>query len=112
MKKLLFKIYTYFWARLPQPLPTYDVDHFNAYCTRLLGHYGIPDLAPYREAIANFIMHLSPNSARVRPSKLAATVKKAMANEVCYQYLQEQRTLRATQKPALSVANDGNSQNT
>ncbi len=107
MKRLLNKFYTLIWANTSQSLPTHSVEQLKAFNTRLLGYYGISDNAPYHEAISNFIMHLKHDVARIKPSELARCVKKAMANEVCYQLLQERREARyAASKPVLSVATE------
>ncbi len=53
--------------------------------------YNLPTLASYKQAVASSIMHLPPTVSQKAPSFFASTIRKAMANQIAYNIIEEVR---------------------
>lgn len=85
LHKLFLKVVFFF----PRPLPHIGMTDFDRYCELIFTIYGLPDLPSYRQAIASMIMHLSPSTFYKAPFYFATSVKKAMANQLAYEKIQQ-----------------------
>ena len=88
MKKVQIWFYKFIFL-FPRPLPYIGMTDFDRYCDMIFNVYGLPDLPSYRQAIASMIMHLSPTTSYQAPFFFAKSVKKAMANQIAYEKIQQ-----------------------
>lgn len=82
------------WFKKPQQkrLPV-GMTEFVLFCDEFfLSYQDIPDSASMRFALASMIMHLPPDKCMASKEFFATALYKAMANEVAYQFMQEQKT--------------------
>lgn len=93
MKKLK-QLYQRIRGRFPSALPKGSKE-FDDFVDSILDIYNIPDLPSYRNAIATIIMHLGPITTHKAKKFFAASIHKAMANQVAYEKMQE---IRETEK--------------
>jgi hypothetical protein len=87
LKKVALKLYGF----IPQALPTLGLTEFDHYCEMIFEIYDLPDLPSYRQAIATMIMNLGPTKHMEAPFYFAKSVKKAMANQIAYEKIQQLR---------------------
>lgn len=73
---------------IPTKIPTGKTE-LEAWIDRVLGDNKLPVLDSYRHAIATMILHLPPTQHKVATSTFVASVKKAMANQVAYDIIQD-----------------------
>lgn len=73
----------------PRPLPCLGMTDFDRFCDDIFNVYDLPSLPSYRQAIASMVMHLSPTTAYKSPMYFAFAVKKAMANQLAYEKIQQ-----------------------
>lgn len=88
---------------LPKKLPT-TAAQFNDYFSLLVDTYGVPCLPSYRQTFATMIMHLDQTKAHKSPSFFAKAIKKAQANQVAYEVIDEIRRSDAESKKATVTA--------
>lgn len=90
----------FYWVLgfFPQKLPITGLEELNAFNSRLFDLYGLPDEKGYQQAIATMIMHLGPTVTRKSPYWFACSIRKAMANEVAFQKLQDIKREHEEQK--------------
>lgn len=79
------------FSRVKHRLPI-GADEYLTFCEHFFGMYDIPDNASMRYAIATMIMHLQPDRCVASFHFFAVALYKAMANEVAYQFMQDQKT--------------------
>jgi hypothetical protein len=84
IKRFYYQLLGFFPAHLPTGLA--DLGKF---CDDLFFTYELPDLPSYRHAVASMIMHLSPTTIRKPKRFFALSVKKAMANQVAFELIQQ-----------------------
>lgn len=84
MNKQLSWIRGLFSSRLPL-----GAEEFDTFCESILSTYDIPPFPSYRRAIASMIMHLGPTTTHVPKMFFAKSIKKAMANEVAFNKIQQ-----------------------
>lgn len=89
-------------GRFPTALPK-GAEEFDEFAQSILSTYNIPDFPSYRRAIASMIMHLGPTMSHAPKSFFAKSIKKAMANEVAFnkiqQFKREEQELLDKNKP-------------
>lgn len=83
-KKTFHKLTGFF----PSKLPT-GAQAFDGFCDSVFSTYTLPDLPSYRGAIATMILHLGPTTSYKPKFYFAKSVRKAQANQVAYEKLQE-----------------------
>jgi len=69
-------------------LPT-TREEFDIFTKEILDTYSFPDKDEYRHAIATMIMHLDPQTITKDLDYFANSIKKAQANQVAYEIIQE-----------------------
>lgn len=74
----------------PKALPT-GMTELNAYTDWILETYDLPKFPSYRQSVAAMIMHLGTHVTAKPPRFFARGIKKAMANQVAYEVIQEIR---------------------
>lgn len=93
MHKFLSKLakkFRYLRGYLKVTLPV-GVKEFDEFCTSIFSVYDLPDLPSYRNAIATMIMHLPATVSAKAPVFFAVSIKKAMANQIAYEVIQQIR---------------------
>lgn len=83
--KILLKVMGLF----PTLLPHKGLLDFDTFCNDIFYTYDLPDNPSYRNAIATMIMHLGPTVAYKSKFYFAIAVKKAMANQIAYEKIQQ-----------------------
>lgn len=83
------KIFAKLMGMIPGPLPHLGILSFDEFCNDIFTRYDLPDLPSYRNAIASMIMHLGPTCAYKSKFFFAVSVKKAMANQIAYEKIQQ-----------------------
>ena len=80
------------WVRglFPSPLPV-GAQAFDAFFATICEVYSLPNLPSYKTAIASQIMHLPATLHKAPMWLFAKSIKKAMANQVAYQIIQDER---------------------
>lgn len=86
-------IRSYFPSALPQ-----GSEEFDAYASKLLELYSLPQKDTYRHAIASMIMHLGPTTHRIPMRYFAISIFKAMSNEVAYSKIQDLKKALAAEE--------------
>jgi hypothetical protein len=94
IKKLLANLRGYF----PSKLPTSGGTEFDQFTTSIFEAYDIPNLPSYQHAIASMILHLGPQTLSKPKRYFELSIKKAMANEIAFQKIQEIKQLDAEHK--------------
>lgn len=77
-------------GRLPTQLPI-GVTSFEAFVNSIFETYDIPNLNSYKHAVATMIMHLGPDQDKKSKYHFARAIRKAQANEIAYQTMQNIR---------------------
>jgi len=95
IKKFLYRLRGYFPSRLPV-----GASDFHKFADSVFWTYNLPNLPSYRHAIASMIMHLGPQVESAPKRYFARTIKKAMANQVAYEVIQEIKEQQAQAKAA------------
>lgn len=90
----------------PKQLPT-TAAQFNDYFSLLVDVYGVPCLPSYRQTFATMIMHLDQTKAHKSPRFFAKAIKKAQANQIAYEVIDELRKADAEAKKAAVQALTG-----
>lgn len=62
---------------------------FDSFCDSILSTYDIPNFPSYRRTIASLIMHLGPTTTHVPKVFFARSIRKAMANQVAFDKIQQ-----------------------
>lgn len=88
VKKQVFRVFFWLTGFIPQTLPA-GRDAHKAYGDRIFMTYNLPDFASYRQCLATMIMHLKPTVHMARPYYFYKCIKKAQANQVAYDMIQE-----------------------
>lgn len=86
MKKLLDQLVGFFPHRLPM-----GATALEEFCRKIFDTYSVPDMPSYRQAIASMIMHLPQTVYHKAPWFFACSVRKAMANQVAYEMIDQLR---------------------
>lgn len=86
-KENIKKSYKKLIYTLPSKLPV-GMNEFDQFCKSVFDTYDLPDAPSYRQAIASMIMHLGPTEARASKRYFAASIYKAMANQIAYENIQ------------------------
>ena len=86
LKKLAKKLMCF----VPQELPT-GLSALDKYSDNIFDTWDLPALPSYRQAISSMIMNLGPTKHREAPYYFVKAVKKAMANQVAYEKIQQLR---------------------
>jgi hypothetical protein len=73
----------------PHQLPSMGISELDQFSNEIFEVYDLPDLPSYRNAIASMIMHLGPAVAWKAPIYFAICVRKAMANQIAYEKIQQ-----------------------
>lgn len=84
----------------PKKLPLTTAE-FNDYFSLLVDVYGVPCLPSYRQTFATMVMHLDQTKAHKSPSFFAKAIKKAQANQVAYEVIDQIRKADAEAKLAM-----------
>jgi hypothetical protein len=101
--KYLFK--RLIWALVPSKLPV-GLNALDAFSTETLAVYDIPTLPSYYHAIASMIMHLGPQQVKVKRSFIAASIRKAMANQVAFEQIQKLKEEQKAKEDAAKLATE------
>lgn len=88
LKKIATKLLHFF----PHQLPV-GVTAFNKLFQSLTATYDFPDASSYKHAVASSIMHLGQTTDSKAPRFFAKTIRKAMANQIAYNVIEEIRVL-------------------
>lgn len=99
IKHYAVKVYHYISGFFPHALPR-GRNQFEAFCGNIFFAYDLPDFPSYRHSVATMIMHLDPTHHRKAPYFFAKSIKKAMANQVAYEMIQE---IKEAEKAAAQV---------
>lgn len=86
-------------GRLPEPIPhkgLHDLEHFS---NKVLTIYNIPNLPSYHHALASMIMHLGATTTSAPKVFFAKSIKKAMANQVAFERIQQIKQLEKESAP-------------
>jgi hypothetical protein len=94
---------------VPVKLPV-GLAEFNKFYEHLISVYNLPDLPSYRQAVATMIMHLPPTISKKAPVFFAASIKKAMANQVAYDVIQAIRESEKTKDEATPAGSDSSNE--
>lgn len=89
-------------GNVAQKLPV-GMTEFDVYWQKLVDVYGVPNLPSYKNAVASMIMHLPPNQFKAKPKFFFIGIRKAMANQVAYEVIQQ---IREQEKKAVGSAED------
>jgi len=81
------------------------LSEFNAFCETIFTKYSLPDMPSYRNAVATMIMHLPQTEDKAALSFFAKSIRKAMANQVAYEVIQQIREDEKAKEKAQSDAN-------
>lgn len=73
---------------LPSRLPL-TRDELITFCDRIIFVYGLPDFPSYKQLIATLIMHVEQKTVYKSYRYFAVACKRAMANEIAYQVIQD-----------------------
>jgi hypothetical protein len=93
MKKLKAdtkRILGLFLGWFPHKLPV-GAQELQDFTTWVLATYRLPDLISYRNALATMILHLGPTTCRKPPRFFAICIRKAMSNQVAYEFLHPEK---------------------
>lgn len=75
-------------GRFPSRLPIYSYE-LQPFIESILDTYGLPKKDSYVRAISTMVLHLGPTVAHKSKHWFALAVKKAMANEVAFNLIEE-----------------------
>lgn len=98
IKKIIKQIRGRFPSALPQ-----TKDGFHAFIDSILDIYDLPDMPSYRHAIASMVLHLDPLAIKKPKYYFAASVKKAMANQIAYDIIQD---INSAQKKSETIESE------
>lgn len=92
------------WANAPQALPT-TVEQLDLWVNQVLKGFKLPEQPSYRQRIAELIMHNQPvDSHTMKPITLVNGVKRAMANQIAYNLIDDIRVKAKEERLAAEKA--------
>lgn len=101
------QLINYLRGFFPEKLPI-GMHEFDIFCEDLFATYCIPENDTYRRAVATMIMHLGPTTHKKAKYFFAKSIKKAQANEVAYQIIQDINDKEKQVKlAAVTASNEG-----
>lgn len=88
---------------LPSHLPYKSVWECEAWIEDILNTHGLPKFPSYKQALASHIMHLPASQTYSSKMFFVKSVKKAMANQVAFEVIQQ---IKDEQDKAKALAKD------
>lgn len=88
IKSILIHILSFIPTALPR-----GSKEFDDFVLSIFQIYNLPDMPSYRNAVASMVMHLGPLTHRKSKRYFAASILKAMANQVAYQKIQDYKAI-------------------
>lgn len=91
-----------FLGLFPTKLPK-GLEEFEVFAKDIFDLYDIPDFPSYRQAIATMVMHMPPTTHRKSKHHFMRAIRKAQANQVCYEVIQQIREEEKKQQQAVTL---------